>query len=96
MLQSKTRWNIKQSNQQAVDTLTKELQITPLVAQLLVNRGINTIDSVKSFLFLDTLPFHDPYLLKDMDKAVKRIQAAIANHENILIFGDYDAGATRF
>ncbi|MGN1387285.1 MAG: single-stranded-DNA-specific exonuclease RecJ [Bacillus sp. (in: firmicutes)] len=91
MLQSKTRWNIKQSNLQAVDTLTKELQITPLVAQLLVNRGINTIDSVKSFLFLDTLPFHDPYLLKDMDKAVQRIQAAIANHENILIFGDYDA-----
>lgn len=91
MLQSKTRWNLKQSNQQAVDLLTKELQITPLVAQLLVNRGINTIDSVKSFLFLDTLQFHDPYLLKDMDKAVQRIKAAIANDENILIFGDYDA-----
>ena len=50
MLQSKTRWNLKQSNQQAVDILTKELQITPLVAQLLVNRGINTIDSVKERL----------------------------------------------
>jgi len=91
MLQSKTRWSIKQNNQQIVDLLTKELKITPLVAQLLVNRGINTIDSAQSFLFLDTMQFHDPYLLKGMDKAVQRIQTAINNNENILIFGDYDA-----
>ncbi|WP_019242725.1 MULTISPECIES: single-stranded-DNA-specific exonuclease RecJ [Bacillus] len=91
MLQSKSRWNVEKSNQQAVEMLTNELHITPLVAQLLVNRGMETVDSARSFLFIEQLEFHDPYLLKDMDKAVKRIHEAIDNRENILIFGDYDA-----
>ncbi len=90
MLQSKTRWKVQQADQQAVMELITQLKITPLVAQLLVNRGLDTVESARSFLFPDQ-EFHDPYLLKDMDKAVERIRKAIQNNENILIFGDYDA-----
>ncbi|MGM9923733.1 MAG: single-stranded-DNA-specific exonuclease RecJ [Bacillus sp. (in: firmicutes)] len=91
MLQSRTRWNLEQSDKYTVEQLTHALHITPLVAQLLVNRGINTVEDARSFLFLENLEFHDPYLLKDMDKAVQRIRHAISESENILIFGDYDA-----
>lgn len=90
MLKAKTRWNVRKPDQVLVDTLSKELNITTLVAQLLVNRGIYTVDSARYFLF-GTEQFHDPYLLKDMDKAVKRIKEAIENQDPILIYGDYDA-----
>ncbi|MGM9928259.1 MAG: single-stranded-DNA-specific exonuclease RecJ [Bacillus sp. (in: firmicutes)] len=91
MLQSRTRWNVEKQDQHLVEQLTTELHITPLVAQLLVNRGFETVEAARSFLYAEKQEFHDPYLLKDMDKAVERIQQAIKNHENILIFGDYDA-----
>ena len=71
--------------------LAEELHITPLVAALLVNRGLDTIESARSFLFVKNQTFHDPFLLKDMDKAVYRIKEAIQNGEKIRIFGDYDA-----
>jgi single-stranded-DNA-specific exonuclease len=90
MLKAKTRWNVRKPDQVLVETLTKELNITPLVAQLLVNRGFDTVEDARYFLF-GTEKFHDPYLLKDMDKAVKRIKEAIENQDPILIFGDYDA-----
>ena len=85
MLHSKTRWHVQSQDQQKVDLLSSNLHITPLVAELLINRGIDTVDSAKSFLFLEQIDFHDPFLLKDMDKAVERIKKAIANNENILI-----------
>jgi single-stranded-DNA-specific exonuclease len=90
MLKAKTRWNVRKPDQVLVDTLTKELNITPLVAQLLVNRGFHTVEDARYFLF-GTEQFHDPFLLKDMDKAVKRIKEAIETQEPILIYGDYDA-----
>nr|WP_263325608.1 single-stranded-DNA-specific exonuclease RecJ [Neobacillus sp. Marseille-Q6967] len=90
MLKSKTRWNVRKSDQQLVKTLEEELKITPLVASMLVNRGLDTVDSARSFLFGNE-QFHDPYLLKGMDLAVNRIRKAIENQEPILIFGDYDA-----
>ncbi len=70
--------------------LANELKITPLVASMLVNRGLDTVDSARYFLFGQD-EFHDPYLLKGMDLAVKRIRDAIEKQEPILIFGDYDA-----
>jgi len=70
--------------------LVNELKVTPLVASLLVNRGLNTVDSARYFLYGKD-GFHDPYLLKGMDIAVKRIREAIEKQEPILIFGDYDA-----
>jgi single-stranded-DNA-specific exonuclease len=90
MLKSKTRWIVKQSVDQKVEALIDDLKITHLVASMLVNRGLDTIDSARDFLFgKDT--FHDPFLLKGMDIAVTRINKAIENQEPILVFGDYDA-----
>ncbi len=90
MLKSKTRWVVRKSDQQLVKTLENELKITPLVASLLINRGLDTVNSARYFLF-GKEQFHDPYLLKGMDIAVKRIREAIEKQEPILIFGDYDA-----
>ncbi len=90
MLKSKTRWVVHKSDDNLVKLLANELKITPLVASLLVNRGLDTVDSARYFLFGNN-EFHDPYLLKGMDLAVQRIHTAIENNEPILIFGDYDA-----
>ncbi|KON70234.1 recombinase RecJ [Peribacillus butanolivorans] len=91
MLKPKTRWNLRTAVENKVAELAEELHITPLVAALLVNRGLDTIESARSFLFVKNQTFHDPFLLKDMDKAVYRIKEAIQNGEKIRIFGDYDA-----
>ncbi|MFS0780793.1 single-stranded-DNA-specific exonuclease RecJ [Bacillus sp. 1P06AnD] len=91
MLQSKTRWNVVEADRQTIEELTDQLNITPFVAHLLVNRGIVTVEEARSFLFLEQQSFHDPFLFKDMEKAVERIKQSISNGEHILIFGDYDA-----
>ncbi|PLS15626.1 single-stranded-DNA-specific exonuclease RecJ [Bacillus sp. M6-12] len=91
MLHSRTRWVAKSADNQAVNRLTQELNITPLVAKLLVHRGIHTREEARSFLFVREQEFHDPFLLHGMDTAVDRIKEAIEKRENILIFGDYDA-----
>ncbi|MGF6948287.1 single-stranded-DNA-specific exonuclease [Neobacillus sp. B4I6] len=90
MLSSKTRWIVRKSDEQLIKKLETELKITPLVASLLVNRGFNTVESARYFLF-GKEEFHDPFLLTGMDIAVTRIHEAIENQEPILIFGDYDA-----
>ncbi|MEH7074170.1 single-stranded-DNA-specific exonuclease RecJ [Neobacillus drentensis] len=90
MLSSKTRWIVRKSDDQLIKNLATELKITPLVASLLVNRGFNTVESARYFLF-GKEEFHDPFLLKGMDLAVNRIHEAIEKNEPILIFGDYDA-----
>ncbi|WP_251549326.1 single-stranded-DNA-specific exonuclease RecJ [Neobacillus muris] len=90
MLKSKTRWVVQEPDQYLVKKLETELNITPLTASLLVNRGLDTVDSARYFLFGKD-EFHDPYLLKGMDLAVSRIRLAIDKQEPILIYGDYDA-----
>jgi single-stranded-DNA-specific exonuclease len=90
MLKSKTRWIVRKSDEKLVKMIESELKITPLVASLLVKRGIETAQSARSFLF-GKEEFHDPFLLKGMDLAVNRIHQAIDAQEPILIFGDYDA-----
>lgn len=90
MLQSRTHWKIRQANDEKVNYLINELNVTPLVAKLLVNRGIETIDKAKSFLFNDG-DLYDPFLLEDMHIAVERINQAIRNEEKITVYGDYDA-----
>ncbi|MBB2481706.1 single-stranded-DNA-specific exonuclease RecJ [Bacillus sp. APMAM] len=91
MLKSKTRWVVKETVSSAARKLVEQLNITPLVSILLVNRGIVETEEARSFLFMEDTSFHDPYLLFDMDIAVQRINESIANGEKILVFGDYDA-----
>ena len=90
MLKAKTRWKVSESDKHKVDELVEQLHITPLVASLLVNRGM-TVETAREFLNTEHLQFHDPYLLDGMDDAINRIRHAINNKERILIFGDYDA-----
>lgn len=91
MLQSKTRWKVNENNIELTNLLVTELQVTPLVASLLVNRGLTTVESAREFLMVEENDFHDPFLLDQMDVAIERITQAINNNEKILVFGDYDA-----
>lgn len=90
MLRSKSRWMVAACDQEKIETLVNGLKITPLVASMLINRGFDTLESARSFLFCNE-PFHDPFLFKEMNKAVDRIRQAIDGGEAILIYGDYDA-----
>ncbi|WP_164491664.1 single-stranded-DNA-specific exonuclease RecJ [Staphylospora marina] len=91
MLRARTRWQLQDADQAMTDRLVQTLGIHPLVAAMLVSRGITTADEAKGFLNprLEDLP--DPFLLDGMDKAVQRIRKAIASGEQILVYGDYDA-----
>lgn len=72
------------------DYISKTLQIDPLIAQILINRGIKTIDGIKDFLTASLDELYNPFLLPDMKEAVERIGLAIKSGEKILIYGDYD------
>lgn len=91
MLKSKTRWVVKETDRLKAEELAVAMKIAPLTAALLVNRGFDTVETARYFLFEENLSFHDPFQLKDMDKLVNRVNQAIEDQEPILIFGDYDA-----
>jgi single-stranded-DNA-specific exonuclease len=74
--------------------MKKVLQVDDTVATLLLQRGIDTYEAAKTFFRPSFNDLHNPYLMKDMDKAVSRIEAAIENNENILVYGDYDVDGT--
>lgn len=89
------RWTIKPTpTVKNIEHLSKELKVEPLVAHLLLQRGITTYEEAKVFFRPELAHLHDPFLMKDMDKAVERIETAIANEENILVYGDYDVDGT--
>jgi single-stranded-DNA-specific exonuclease len=89
------RWTIKpKPAQENINNLVSTLQVDDLIATLLVQRGIETYDQAKQFFRPSLSDLHDPYLMKDMDKAVNRIEKAIASQENIMVFGDYDVDGT--
>ncbi len=83
-------WRIKTPNPQQQVEFSNALNIHPIVAQLLINRRVNSIAEAESFLEGSLAQLHDPFLLKDMEKAVTRIRQAQAKEELVLIFGDYD------
>ena len=89
------RWNPKSKpNPEKVQAIQQALQVDEIIATLLVQRGIETFEQAKTFFRPTLANLHNPYLMKDMDKAVARIEKAIANNENILVFGDYDVDGT--
>lgn len=89
------RWTLKpKPDSHKVKDLANQLKVDELVATLLVQRGIETFEQAREFFRPTLNDLHDPYLMKDMDKAVLRIESAIANGENILVFGDYDVDGT--
>lgn len=81
-------------NSETIQKLAGELNIHPILAQLLVQRGVNTFDEAKHFFRPSLDDLHDPFLMKDMDKAVERISNAILNKDKILVYGDYDVDGT--
>ena len=89
------RWNLKPNpDPSTVKQLAESLNVDLFIAQLLVQRGIETFEDARKFFRPNLNDLHNPYLMKDMDKAVSRIEKAIENGENILVFGDYDVDGT--
>ena len=89
------RWTLKTTpNITTVQQLSKDLSIDDTLSKLLVQRGVSTFEEAKKFFRPSLEELHDPFLLKDMNLAVSRIEKAIASNENILIYGDYDVDGT--
>ena len=89
------RWTLKTApNKKKVNQLSNDLSVDPILASLLVQRNIDTFKKAKEFFRPSLEDLHDPFLLKDMDRAVSRIEKAIIDNENILIYGDYDVDGT--
>lgn len=89
------RWTLKSKpEKEKIQKLQNELNVDETIATLLLQRGVENYEQAKAFFRPTLNDLHDPYLMKDMDKAVLRIEKAIENQENILIFGDYDVDGT--
>ncbi len=88
------RWKILAADKDKVESLHQSLKINRILCSILVQRGIDTYDKAKQFFRPQLSNMHDPFLMKDMDKAVIRILSAINNNEKILVFGDYDVDGT--
>lgn len=88
------RWNILTADPNLCQSLHEALKINPVLCKILVQRGLTTFDDAKDFFRPSLEKLYDPYLLKDMDKAVYRILQAMENNEKILVFGDYDVDGT--
>ena len=88
------RWKILDAGSDKVNSLYQSLKINYTLCKILVNRGIDTYDKARLFFRPQLANLHDPWLMKDMLKAVKRILQAIEQQEKILIYGDYDVDGT--
>ena len=89
------KWKIRESaDRQTVKQLSFELGVDPVLAELLVQRGVCTFHQARSFFRPDLADLHDPFLMTDMDKAVERVHQAVITGEKILVYGDYDVDGT--
>jgi single-stranded-DNA-specific exonuclease len=89
------RWTLKPKLlPESVKQLKEALQVDDIVATLLLQRGIETYEDAKTFFRPSLKDLHNPFLMKDMDKAVVRIEEAISIQENVLVYGDYDVDGT--
>ena len=91
MLQSKAKWTDLDNSTEQILVKDIPLEVSPIIEKLLLQRGITTASEAKQFLSPDIEFLHGPESIKDIDKAAKRVQDAIAANEKILIYGDYDA-----
>ena len=89
------KWIIKEpADPSVVSQLASELGIDPVLAGLLAQRGIRTFSEARAFFRPDLGNLHDPFLMKDMDRAVERVREAVAGNAPILVYGDYDVDGT--
>jgi single-stranded-DNA-specific exonuclease len=89
------RWVLKDAADTViVQELAAQLNINPVLATLLVHRSIKNFEEAKYFFRPTYLHLHDPFLMQDMEKAIDRIEQAIANNEKVLVYGDYDVDGT--
>jgi single-stranded-DNA-specific exonuclease len=84
-------WLVSKTNPDFLKYLSREVSISPVLAQILINRDMKDAESVKDFLSPSIGKMHDPFLLPDMDKAVERLKKSIEKSETLLVHGDYDA-----
>jgi single-stranded-DNA-specific exonuclease len=84
-------WLVSKTNPEFLNHLSSTVKISPVLAQVLVNRGMKDALSIRDFLYPSLNNIHDPFLMPDMRKAVDRIRAAIDRKERVFIHGDYDA-----
>ncbi|GAB4253302.1 MAG: single-stranded-DNA-specific exonuclease RecJ [Saprospiraceae bacterium] len=88
------RWTLIPADEEAVSRLHGELRIHPVLCRVLVQRGISTFDEAKAFFRPSLDDLHDPFMMKNMDRAVDRVLAALRSEEKILLYGDYDVDGT--
>ena len=89
------RWTLKpKPDSKKIADLASKLGVDKAIAELLLQRGIENFEDAKTFFRPSWSDLHDPFLMKDMDKAVARIEVAIKNNEQVLVFGDYDVDGT--
>ena len=89
------KWTVHEpGNPEKVDRLATELGVDRVLAELLVQRGVETFQQARAFFRPSLEDLHDPFLMKDMDKAVERLHEAIAKGQKILVYGDYDVDGT--
>jgi single-stranded-DNA-specific exonuclease len=81
-------------NDRKVESLAQSINVSAQIANLLMQRGVETFDEAKRFFRPQLTDLYDPFLMMDMDKAIDRIQTAIANNERIIVYGDYDVDGT--
>ena len=77
-----------------VESLAVSIRVDSCIAQILVQRGVSDFDSAKRFFRPSVDMLHDPFLMKDMDRAVERLHQALEQKERILVYGDYDVDGT--
>ena len=89
------RWIFKErADNQSIQQLSKQININAYLAELLLQRGIHSFDEAKTFFRPKLDQLHDPFIMKDMDKAVNRLTEAVSKQEHIVIYGDYDVDGT--
>ena len=88
------RWNILPYDEEKVEKLHASLTINRTLCSILVQRSVESFDTARKYFRPQISDLHSPWLMKDMDKAVKRILTAIEKEQKILVFGDYDVDGT--